>query len=128
MATTLLGGHVDWTCPNCNFTFSCDARDVTTRRRRSALIVAPNSPLPSPPRVLAGDRVLIDRTAFQVRRPRRWEVVAFHRPSGGQDLVVKRVVGLPGEGIRNHRRRHLRQRPDSAKDPAAAAGAANSRA
>src|SRR5208282_2909622 len=51
------------------------------------------------PKVLTGDRVLIDRTAFQVRRPRRWEVVAFHRSGGGQDLLVKRVVGLPGENI-----------------------------
>jgi signal peptidase I len=50
--------------------------------------------------VLAGDRVLIDRTAYQVRRPRRWEVVAFHRSSGGEDMIaVKRVVGLPGEKI-----------------------------
>ena len=99
MATTLLGGHIDSTCPNCNFTFSRDAQDCDD----APLAVCPNCGAkftpPSPPRVLAGDRVLIDRTAFQFRRPRRWEVVAFRRWRGGQDLVVKRVVGLPGETI-----------------------------
>lgn len=99
MATTLLGGHVDLTCPNCKFAFSCEAQGCG----EATLTVCPNCEekftLPSPPRVLAGDRVLIDRTAFQVRRPGRWEVVAFHRWRSEQDLVVKRVVGLPGEKI-----------------------------
>ena len=99
MATTLLGRHVDSTCPNCKLTFSCDAQDCDD----APLAVCPNCAAkftpPSPPDVLAGDRVLIDRTAFQVRRPGRWEVVAFHRWRSGPDLVVKRVLGLPGETI-----------------------------
>ncbi len=99
MATTLLGSHVDWICPNCNFTFSSDSQDFDD----SPLAICPNcaAKIASPvrPRVLAGDRVLVDRTAFQLRRPRRWEIVAFRRHSAGQDLVVKRVVGLPGEVI-----------------------------
>ena len=99
MAMTLLGDHVDSTCPNCNFTFPCDAQDSDD----TPFALCPNcgakfAARPSP-RVLAGDRVLIDRSAFQARRPRRWEVVAFHRSQGGQDLAVKRVVGLPGEKI-----------------------------
>ena len=98
MATTLLGSHVDWRCPNCNFMFSFDAQDCEA----ATLAVCPNCAAKfgvTLPKVLTGDRVLIDRTAFQVRRPRRWEVVAFHRSGGGQDLLVKRVVGLPGENI-----------------------------
>ena len=98
MATTLLGTHVDSTCPTCMLMFPCDTLDFN-----ATLMVCPNCATefapPSPAKTLAGDRVLIDRTAFQVRRPGRWEVVAFHRASGGQDLVVKRVVGLPGEEI-----------------------------
>ncbi|MEI8375020.1 MAG: S26 family signal peptidase [Planctomycetota bacterium] len=100
MATTLLGGHVDSTCPNCKFAFSCEAQGCG----EATQTVCPNCEVKfTPPsnlgRVLAGDRVLIDRTAFQVRRPVRWEVVAFHRWRSGQDLVVKRVVGLPDEKI-----------------------------
>jgi signal peptidase I len=98
MATTLLGSHVDLTCPECKFSFSCDADD----RDAEPLVVCPNCGAKfSPPtaQVLAGDRVLIDRTAFQVREPARWEVVAFDRSDDDEGLVVKRVVGLPGETI-----------------------------
>ena len=45
-----------------------------------------------------GDRLLIDRTAYELRKPRRWEPVVFRSPDDGQ-LTVKRVVGLPGETI-----------------------------
>jgi signal peptidase I len=44
----------------------------------------------------AGDQVLVNKTAFAFRRPRRWEVVVF-RLFG--IVFVKRVVGLPGEAI-----------------------------
>jgi len=99
MAATLLGGHVDSTCPNCKFVFSCDAQGCDEATQAVCPNCAEKFTLSSPARVLAGDRVLIDRTAFEVRRPGRWEVVAFHRWRSGQDLAVKRVVGLPGERI-----------------------------
>jgi signal peptidase I len=99
MAPTLLGGHVDSSCPNCKFTFSCDARDYDDAPRAVCPNCAARFTPASPPRVLAGDRVLIDLTAFLLRQPRRWEVVAFQRLKSWQDLVVKRVVGLPGETI-----------------------------
>jgi signal peptidase I len=43
--------------------------------------------------------VLIDRTAFSIREPRRWEIAAFQRPSQADMLAIKRIVGLPGESI-----------------------------
>lgn len=48
---------------------------------------------------LTGDRLLVDRTAFALREPRRWEVVVFRSPSEPRELCVKRVVGLPGETV-----------------------------
>jgi signal peptidase I len=53
----------------------------------------------SPLEVLDGDRVLLLRSAFYWRGPRRWEIVAFRDPSRPRRLVVKRIVGLPGESI-----------------------------
>ncbi|HUT35818.1 MAG TPA: signal peptidase I [Planctomycetota bacterium] len=44
-----------------------------------------------------GDWVLSERVAYWFRRPRRWEIVAFHSSDGVP--VMKRVVGLPGEEV-----------------------------
>ena len=49
--------------------------------------------------VRRGDRLLIDRTAFMFRPPRRWEVVVFHTSDDVRQLCVKRIVGLPGETV-----------------------------
>jgi signal peptidase I len=105
MAPTLLGSHVDLMCPKCRFPFACDVHGLNDPNTWGGgnLFVCPNCGTSythdSPPRSLSGDRVLIDRSAFQFRRPRRWEVVAFDRSEEGEGLVVKRVVGLPGEKI-----------------------------
>ncbi len=44
-------------------------------------------------------RVIIDRTAFVLRQPRRWEVIVFRCPSSADQFCVKRIVGLPGETV-----------------------------
>jgi signal peptidase I len=46
-----------------------------------------------------GDRLLVDRTAFLLRQPRRWEVVVFRSPTDAQKMFVKRIAGLPGETV-----------------------------
>ena len=48
---------------------------------------------------LRGDHVLIDRTPWLARSPRRWEPVVFRCPEQPGQYCVKRVVGLPGESI-----------------------------
>ena len=100
MAGTLLGRHRDVPCADCGYTFSCDT-DVLPAAARA---VCPNcgyaandmgASLPD----LPGERVLIDRSAFLLRPPRRWEVVAFRWTQPADAILVKRVVGLPGESI-----------------------------
>ncbi len=44
-----------------------------------------------------GDWVLMERASYLVRKPHRWEVVAFRNSYGTP--VMKRVVGLPGEDV-----------------------------
>jgi len=44
-----------------------------------------------------GDWVLMETVSYRLRRPRRWEVVAF-RDYEGRGLM-KRAVGLPGESV-----------------------------
>jgi len=55
------------------------------------------------------DRVLADRVSYHFRNPRRGEIVVFKTPararqvcqgSSGSAVFVKRLIGLPGETIR----------------------------
>jgi signal peptidase I len=99
MAPALLGMHRDVVCADCGFAFSCDS----TPRPISPRAVCPNcgyakNDLESLPD-LDGDRVLIERSVFYYRPPRRWEIVAFRRSQDGGKILIKRVVGLPGESI-----------------------------
>ena len=45
-----------------------------------------------------GDRVLTEKVTYWFRRPRRWEVITFRATDGR--VIMKRVVGLPGEHVR----------------------------
>ena len=51
------------------------------------------------PTLRDGDRLQVDRTAFQHRQPSRWELVCALNPTDATELCVKRVVGLPGDAI-----------------------------
>ena len=44
-----------------------------------------------------GDWVLTEKVTYRLRRPRRWEVIAFRQKDGTR--VMKRVAGLPGEYV-----------------------------
>ena len=99
MATTLLGPHRVVTCGDCGYRFPCGAQ----RRQATRRAVCPNcgfseNDLRERP-VVDGDRILVEKSAFRFRSPRRWEVVAFRHPERPSETVVKRVVGLPGESI-----------------------------
>ncbi len=108
MAETLLGPHYHVICEDCGHRFDCGADSATDRPRA----VCPNCGYADNDLAslgeLAGDRLLIHKSAFQfhvpgpwkVRRPpRRWEVVAFRHPSQPGRIHIKRLVGLPGESI-----------------------------
>src|SRR4029077_9095315 len=47
-----------------------------------------------------GDHLLVNKSVFELRRPRRWEMAVFRCPAEPGKAFVKRVVGLPGEEIR----------------------------
>lgn len=65
------------------------------------------------PRFFRGDRVLVDKTAFGLRvpftkkwlgtwsGPERWDIVVFQsvEPDAKHPILIKRVVGLPGEEV-----------------------------
>ena len=99
MAETTLGDHRNVVCADCGYHFNCGV-DRLPRRTRA---VCPNcgyaeNDLQTPVDV-EGERLLIDRAAYRLRPPRRWEVAALRQPTRAEKIVVKRIVGLPGESI-----------------------------
>lgn len=44
--------------------------------------------------------MLIDFTAYSVKTPKRWDVVAFEPPQQTNEIWVLRVAALPGETVR----------------------------
>jgi signal peptidase I len=98
MAPTLLGPQRNYRCEVCQLEFAIgldelpvDATAVCPTCRKWSAVAISDS--------LHGDRLFVDRTAFLLREPRRWEVVVFRSPDNPWELCVKRVVGLPGELI-----------------------------
>lgn len=55
------------------------------------------------PTLLVGDHVFSDKVAYGHREPRYGEIVSFTFPSqeagASEDILVKRVIGLPGDTI-----------------------------
>ena len=45
------------------------------------------------------DRVLINKLAYDLEGPERGDIVLFRSPDGGEDPLIKRVVGLPGDEV-----------------------------
>ncbi len=96
MVPTLRGPHVTVACEKCGNRFEVGAEFETERVECLRCGYAGNSL--EGLAVERADHLLIDRTAFQFRQPRRWEPVVFRSPEG-VELTVKRVVGTSGEEV-----------------------------
>jgi len=99
MAPTLRGPSVTAACDRCKKQFAVGAEfAVRTYFTDCPHCGEPRVSLDGLP-LNRSDMLWIDRTAFLRRSPRRWEPVVFLSPEEGGQLVVKRVVGLPGEHV-----------------------------
>ena len=94
MVPTLRGPHLAITCATCGQLFEVGAEFETDRAECPHCGTAIDSV--DDIRMKSADHLLVDRTAYEFRLPRRWELVVFRSPEDGQ-LTVKRVIGLPGE-------------------------------
>ncbi len=99
MAPALLGPHFQIACRDCGYPVLIDAAQAD----KDEPVVCSNCGYAkndlSQAALHTGERVLIDRGAFGLRRPRRFQTVAFIEPHEPRRLVVKRIVGLPGERV-----------------------------
>jgi signal peptidase I len=51
------------------------------------------------PTLKVWDRVLINKLAYDLEEPQRGDIVLLEDPAGGEDPLIKRVVGLPGDTL-----------------------------
>ena len=62
--------------------------------------------------LLIGDRVLVDRVSWRFSEPERTDIVVFHPPFDGP-VLIKRIIGMPGDEVSLERRRGLHQRQEA---------------
>jgi len=74
-------------CPNCGHVMPLTVGGDTT--------LAYDRRYPS----FNGDRILVDKFAYDFTEPDRWDVVVFKYPEDAKTNYIKRLVGLPGETV-----------------------------
>ena len=103
MAPTLLGYHKQINCPSCSYEFALGISNGQAPERA----VCPNCDFAgietSSLMFNDGDQVLVSKSTYSVRWPKRWEVAVFRNPNDTSEAYVKRIVGLPGEQIQVRR-------------------------
>jgi signal peptidase I len=51
------------------------------------------------PNLHTNERLVVEKLGYRFHGPRRGDVVVLHDPTGGSELLIKRVIGLPGERV-----------------------------
>ena len=51
------------------------------------------------PSLHTNERLVVEKLSYRFHGPRRGDIVVLHDPTGGPELLIKRVVGLPGERV-----------------------------
>jgi signal peptidase I len=117
MAPTLMGRHRDLTCETCGDAFrigcSKELDEGSCRldpRAFVRLARCPNCGTVArltdssgnylhayPP--FTGDRIIVEKLAYDFVEPARWDVVVFKYPEDARINYIKRLVGLPGETV-----------------------------
>lgn len=63
-----------------------------------------------------GDRVLVNRVMYHLRRLQRGDIVVFEYPRNRDVMFIKRVIGLPGDTLETRAGTTMRE-PWSLADP-----------
>jgi signal peptidase I len=47
-------------------------------------------------------RLVVEKVSYRVHGPQRYDVVVLRLPAQGEEMLIKRVIGLPGETVEIH--------------------------
>jgi len=45
------------------------------------------------------ERLIVEKLSYRLRTPARGEIVVIHVPGYGDEMLIKRVIGLPGDQV-----------------------------
>jgi signal peptidase I len=51
------------------------------------------------PNLHSDQRLVVEKMSYRFRGPERFDIVVLRLPSQGDELLIKRVIGLPGETV-----------------------------
>lgn len=51
------------------------------------------------PNLYSDQRLVVEKVSYRFHGPQRFDIVVLKLPSQGEELLIKRVVGLPGETV-----------------------------
>jgi signal peptidase I len=54
------------------------------------------------PNLHTNQRLVVEKVSYRFHGPQRFDVVVIKVPSQGDELLIKRIVGLPGETVEIH--------------------------
>jgi signal peptidase I len=116
MAPTLQGRHKDVDCPQCGYHYRVSASSEVDSEGnpRNCNVIAGTCPMcgyrldvdPRAPGKMDeypsynGDRIIVNKFAYDVSDPQRWDVVVFKWPGDAKTNYIKRLVGLPNERLK----------------------------
>ncbi len=108
MAPTLLGEHIGVQCMQCGYRYNVDVPEADRVAKRSTTgaaveVVCPmchaRTTVSGGTSFASGDRILVQKFAYAVQEPKRFDVVVFKNPEDPQISYIKRLVGLPNESL-----------------------------
>lgn len=131
MAPTLMGRHKDLYCPKCGYNYRANAASEVDQnsgelKAQSSVGVATcpmcrytarlDFDIPSgESRSYNGDRIVVNKLAYELGDPQRWDVAVFKFPGLAKQNYIKRVVGLPSETVRLQYGDVFTKRPEQAE-------------
>ena len=122
MATTLMGRHKDVHCTQCGFPFQISASEEsndsaeypvdsaslplvlagTCPQCRYTMYVGSDNLEKQTYLSFKGDRIFVNKSCFNFRKPTRWHVTVIRYPGRPQVNYIKRLVGIENETLRIH--------------------------
>ena len=54
------------------------------------------------PNLHSDQRLVVEKVSYRLHGPRRGDIVVFSMPQQSEELLIKRVIGLPGETVEIH--------------------------